>query len=624
MNLVKGLPNLLWLCILITLLTACSNSSSHRATTEATTLPFGAEEVTAETDYDGDGHWDTRTTYSFVYNEDLQVTEATIIYEDDDNADGIADSRTTETYVYDPTIEAEDITIRRAVQKGAAPSNNSAFGALISQTSVNYRSDEISGEIAEYPYSRREYTYTYSPEGKLLSYSYTRFYYNESDGTLSESNSTTTTNTYDEDGKTIGGSLYDTTDNNGDGILDDSQSSVCTITYDSNGYLTSQSCVTTSDDDGDGPTEATETVSDTTYTHTYTDGVLTQTIVEGGDEIVNTPYTLDFTYNEDGLVATKTKSYNNYGESGIDTYYRLSFSYDSEGRVIGYTNRFEYDSNDDEVLDYFEERIYTFSYDDNARILTSNYQYRDDSTPTVEGYNNNYLYTHTYSYTEDGLLSSYDRTYQTDLDRDGEVDNVSYTRNIEYTYENGYLASLNYDYESTGDDEVIDSQDHETQVFTYQDGLLKTIVWEDDDNNDGAIDEATTIEATYDASGRVTAYEAINYDGDYASLDEAQAVALTYNADDTVTGTITMTSYGEGDPEVTTTPVNIDFSANGLPSGGMDYTFDTIEPDYCVTPSTETLLYYHGDNYIKEQTYLINIKIPKILGIMWMVSMSDS
>ena len=67
-----------------------------------------------------------------------------------------------------------------------------------------------------------------------------------------------------------------------------------------------------------------------TATHTYTDGLLTQTTVtETGEQ----PYTLDFTYNDDGLVATKTKSFNNYGDSGIDTYYKLTFSYDSEGRV---------------------------------------------------------------------------------------------------------------------------------------------------------------------------------------------------------------------------------------------------------------------------------------------------
>ena len=38
--------------------------------------------------------------------------------------------------------------------------------------------------------------------------------------------------------------------------------------------------------------------------------------------------------------------------------------------------------------------------------------------------------------------------------------------------------------------------------------------------------------------------------------------------DDTVTGTITLTFYGEGDPQVMTKPISIDFSANGLPNGG--------------------------------------------------------
>ena len=94
MNLVKGLKSLLGVSILITLLAACSNGSSHRTTTESTTFPFGAKEVTAETDYDGDGIGIQERSIHFVYNEDLQVTEVTGVYEGDENADGIADSRT--------------------------------------------------------------------------------------------------------------------------------------------------------------------------------------------------------------------------------------------------------------------------------------------------------------------------------------------------------------------------------------------------------------------------------------------------------------------------------------------------------------------------------------------------
>ena len=171
---------------------------------------------------------------------------------------------------------------------------------------------------------------------------------------------------------------------------------------------------------------------------------------------------------------------------------------------------------------------------------------------------------------------------------------MSSTRNIEYTYENGYLASLNYDYESTDDDD----ENHETQVFTYQDGLLKTIVLEHDDNNDGAINGASTIEITYDTSGRVTAYEVIGYDGDYASPDGAQSVVLTYNADDTVTGTIITTDYGIGDPEVTTVPVNIDFSANDCQVVAWISLTDDLILEDCVTPSINTLLYYNVDDYI--------------------------
>ncbi|WP_316348364.1 sugar-binding protein [Desulfuromonas acetoxidans] len=601
MNLVKGLQNLLGVSILLTLLAACSNGSSHRTTTE-TTFPFGAEEVISETDYDGDGHWDTRTIYSFVYNEDLQVTEVTGVYEDDENADGIADSRTINTSTYDPTITAEEIMIKSAVQKVAAPSNNSVFGAVLSHILVEYRSNEVSGEIAEYPNYRREESYTYTDEGKVLSYSYLRFYYNEEDGTLSESYSHTRTKTYDEDGKTIEESDSSSDDNDGDGVLDSSRSTICTMTYDSNGYLTSQSCTRT--EDGGDPT-----VDEMTCTHTYTDGLLTQTTVtETGEQ----PYTLDFTYNEDGLVATKTKTSDN-------DVYRLAFTYDSEGRVISYTHRNENDYDGDDILNSVTEYLYTFSYDDSGRITEYSRQYRYDNTPATPEYSSNEIDTHIYSYTESGSVSSYSYTSQNDLDLDGEMDNVTHTRNYEFSYDNGSLVSISYDNEATGD-----YHEHSTQVLTYQDGLIKTSVWEGDDDNDGIIDDATTTEITYDASGRMSAYVETDYDGNYASVEETQAVALTYNADDTVTGTITTTSYGEGDPEVTTTPVSIDFSANGLPSGGMEFSSGSFSPDYCVTPSAETLLYYYRSDYIEEQSYLININIPKVLGILWNTSSEDN
>lgn len=601
MNLVKGLQNLLGVSILLTLLAACSNGSSHRTTTE-TTFPFGAEEVISETDYDGDGYWDTRTIYSFVYNEDLQVIESTTVYEDDDNADGIADNKSIETKVYDPTITAEEIMIKGAVQKANKSSNNSVFGAVLSDTRVRYDFNEISAEIAEYPYERSEKSNTYTDEGKLLSYSEINSNYNDEDGTLTSSSSNTTTKSYDEDGKIIEGSESSSDDKDGDGVVDTSRSTVCTMTYDSNGYLTSQSCTRT--EDGGVPT-----VDEMTCTHTYTDGLLTQTTVsETGEQ----PYTLDFTYNEDGLVATKTKTTDN-------DVYRLAFTYDSEGRVISYTHRKEDYDIVGNVLNSVWEYLYTFSYDASGRITEYSRQYRYDNTPATPEYSSNYLYTHTYSYTESGSVSSYSYTSQNDLDLDGEVDNVTHTRNYEFSYDNGSLVSVNYDNEATGD-----YQEHSTQVLTYQDGLIKTSVWEGDDDNDGIIDDAITQEITYDASGRMSAYVETDYDGDYASVEETQVLALTYNADDTVTGTITTTSYGEGDPQVITTPVSIDFSANGLPSGGMEFLEGSFSPDYCVTPSAETLLYYYSSDYIEEQSYFININIPKVLGILWNTSSEDN
>ena len=353
------------------------------------------KEVTAETDYDGDGHWDTRTISSYVYNEDLQVIESTTVYEYDYNADGIADSRTINTLTYDPTIiTAEEIMTKSAVQKAAAPSNNSVFGAVLSNTEAWYNSNETSGEIAEYPYKRVEESYTYTDEGKVLSYSKTESLYNDEDEALTSSSTNTITKTYNEDGKTIEKSDSWTRDYDGDGVADSSISTVCTMSYDSKRLFHKPKVARGQ--------KMVATLLSTKWpaTHTYTDGLLTQTTVtETGEQ----PYTLDFTYNDDGLVATKTKSFNNYGDSGIDTYYKLTFSYDSEGRVTGYTHRYEHDSNDDEVIDYFQEYLYTFSYDENARILTSNYQYRYDNTPTDNEYTVNHLNTNTYSYTDDGL-----------------------------------------------------------------------------------------------------------------------------------------------------------------------------------------------------------------------------
>ena len=245
------------------------------------------------------------------------------------------------------------------------------------------------------------------------------------------------------------------------------------------------------------------------------------------------------------------------------------------------------------MIDYFQEYLYTFSYDENARILTSNYQYRYDNTPTDNEYTVNHLNTNTYSYTDDGLSFIPWFYHWKDVNLDGEIGQREFTRNIEYTYENGYLASLNYDYESTDDDD----ENHETQVFTYQDGCLKPSSW-----NTMTIMMARLMELNdrnnlwhLRPGDRLRGHRLWWW---LCSPDGAQSVVLTYNADDTVTGTIITTDYGIGDPEVTTVPVNIDFSANDCQVVAWISLTDDLILEDCVTPSINTLLYYNVDDYI--------------------------
>ena len=176
------------------------------------------KEVTAETDYDGDGHWDTRTISSYVYNEDLQVIESTTVYEYDYNADGIADSRTINTLTYDPTIiTAEEIMTKSAVQKAAAPSITVSL-ALCFPTQkpgiILMRQAEKLLSILTSE-SRKLHVYRW---GKVLSYSKTESLYNDEDEALTSSSTNTITKTYNEDGKTIEKSDSWTRDYDGDGV----------------------------------------------------------------------------------------------------------------------------------------------------------------------------------------------------------------------------------------------------------------------------------------------------------------------------------------------------------------------------------------------------------------------
>jgi len=392
MNLTKRLRNLLGLCILTAIISACSSGgSSHTATGDATTLPFGAEEISSEVDYDGDGNWDARTTYSFVYNDKLQMTEVTILREYDDNADGIPDSSTVETMTYDPDITAEE-TMSKSVAKDAGPSMyTDGLGAIISRTYERYIYDETSGQISAYPEYSREYLYSYSAEGVLLNYSYTRSYFNISDGTLQENYASVTTYTYDDNGNQLSYFYQYAEDSDGDSTFDSSNSETCTSEYDSNGYMTSQTCTDMSDSDGDGPGESVvDYTATTTYTHTYTDGLLTRTDIESTD---GTPSTLEFTYTDSRLLATKTRYYT----SGSYTIYDyLTFGYDDSDRVNTLSYRYEEDYSSDATIDYRSETLYTFTYGENGLVAEQTYDSRYDYSPDIIGYSGHSYYTYSY------------------------------------------------------------------------------------------------------------------------------------------------------------------------------------------------------------------------------------
>jgi hypothetical protein len=619
MNLTKRLSNLLGLCILTAIISACSSGgSSHTATGDATTLPFGAEEITSEIDYDGDGNWDARTTYSIVYNDKLQVTEITTLREYDENADGIPDSSTVETITYDPDITAEEIMIK-SVAKASRPSMDSTgLGAIISRTYEQYAYDETSGQVAAYPGSTREYLYSYTAEGILLSYSYTSSKINTSDGTPLNTYTDVTTFTYDENGNQIVYSYQSVDDSDGDGIFDSGSSDTCTSEYDSNGYLTSRNCISTNDSDGAGPVEpVVESTTTTTYTHTYTDGLLTRTDIEGTND---SPSTMEFTYNNSGLLATKTKYYT----SGPDTYYYyLTFGYDASDRVNSLSYRSDEDYSSDESIDYRYESLYTFTYGENGLVSQETYEYRYDNSPGFPGYTSHDYDTYSYEYTDNNLIASYQSNSFFDADLDGTMDGSDETRSYEFTYDNGFVVSSNYDWVYTGSDGIIDAEDHESRLATYENGLLKSMTWEEDSDDDGTVDDATTIEVTYNTSGQVVAYEANNYTGDYETLDSAQTVSVTYNADNTVTGTITEIDYSDVEPQPEVTQFNLDFSANGIPSGGTAYFIGQVNVERCESPSIKNFLDSSPYSFIEEDRYPITTNIPKVLGVIWIVAMGS-
>ena len=299
-------------------------------------------------------------------------------------------------------------------------------------------------------------------------------------GALTYSRSYTTTKAYNEDGKTIEESDSWTEDYDGDGVADvaDQQSAQwpTIVTAISQAKVARRQKMV-----------ATRLVSTKWPARTpYTDGLLTQTTVtETGQG--ETSYTLDFTYNDDGLVATKTKTSDNY-------VYRLAFTYDSEGRVVSYNHRKE-DYDGDDNLNSVAGNSLHISYDASGRITESSRQRRYDNTPATSEYTDNEISTYTYNYTESGLVSSYSYIQEDDLDLNGEMDNVRKTDNYEFSYDNGSLVSISHDYEELGNDVVVgyqEEQAHTTEAFTYQDGLLKTSVQKSDEDNDGTTDAVKT------------------------------------------------------------------------------------------------------------------------------------
>jgi hypothetical protein len=264
--------------------TTSSSSSNTTAETALAAFPYGVEELVSTTDVDGDGHWDTRTTVSYQYNDEMQIVEVQTITEYDVDADGIADSKDVATETYQPgSLTATALLASKSALTALFDPDSiggwnreSPFGAPVQLAFESYEINE-NGLFYSVPSQRREQRYRYAADGTVLEYVAEEWEYSFPSEELSSHSVDTLRYTYDSSGYLVR-YLYEQVDENGDDVCDSLARLTKNYTYDAQGNLTYYSTEDIEDTDGDGPLEAVVETSNLTFDHTYDDNRLVETL----------------------------------------------------------------------------------------------------------------------------------------------------------------------------------------------------------------------------------------------------------------------------------------------------------------------------------------------------------
>ena len=560
--------------------TTSSSSSSTTADTAVAAFPYGVEELVSTTDVDGDGHWDTRTTVSYQYNDEMQIVEVQTITEYDVDADGIVDSKDVVTETYQPSSLTATalLTSKSALTALFDPDSiggwnrESPLGAPVQLAFESYELNE-NGFFYSVPSQRREQTYRYAADGTLVEYGVEEWEYSFPSEELSSHSVDTLRYTYDSAGYLVR-YLYEQVDENSDGVCTSLTRLTKNYTYDALGTLTYYLTEDIEDTDGDGPLEAVVETSSLTFDHTYDDNRLVETLATPS---VATSYSITYQYNVAGLLSVKQFSYDNYDVSAdVDTVITLTYAYDDDGRLVHFLKNTSTDENEDGVVDVVETDDYEWSYDENG-LLTRRFVEYSVNEEDAGGLQEHTESLDEYEYTA-GLLSRYHDRYQMDTDLDGDMDRLDQETLINYRYENGYLSGFDVEgagmYGSIFDVGSVPYQMTVSVNCIYQDGLLVSYdssqEWYNPDDRDNPYDynflplnEISHAAFTYDGEGHLIEY-ATTFD-DYANgvIDETEEFSFDYS----LNGEVVVSSQLSNGDGVVESDLTLDFGASPSPVG---------------------------------------------------------